>query len=515
MARLNHLENETNNLHFGKSMRLVISPQAQFGEVNIADIQLDPKSRDDIPQLLRGLQHIYTSPELRERVFKILEEVRPCHDGAMVSIETGRPGMEQWKILVLGIIRLGLNIDYDRVHELANQHKTIREMLGHSGWFDETVYTLDTIKNNLRLFTPEILDRINQEVVAAGHRLVKKSPEEKISARCDSFVLETNVHYPTDINVLLDAIRKTIEICAELSKTAGGTEWRQSAYLIRKLKKLYRKAQRIRHSTSKDEAKRQARRDELMKAYTGYLEFAKEIVARAKGARWELSRSGGHLLALARVELDGYLADAERQIDQVTRRVLQGETIPHTEKVFSIFQPHTEWISKGKAGVPVELGLPVCIVEDQYRFILHHQVMEKTTDAAIAVPIVQATRERFPEVTSISMDKGFHSPENQKELAKLVDCVVVPKKGRLSKVDQEREKSPEFIEKRRAHSAVESAINALEVHGLDRCLDHGIDGFRRYVALAVVARNIQRLGAILRDQERKELERRERYKKAA
>ena len=113
------------------------------------------------------------------------------------------------------------------------------------------------------------------------------------------------------------------------------------------------------------------------------------------------------------------------------------------------------------------------------------------------------------------MDKGFHSPENQKELAKLVDCVVVPKKGRLSKVDQEREKSPECIEKRRAHSAVESAINALEAHGLDRCLDHGIDGFKRYVSLAVVARNIQRLGALLREQERKELKQRERYKKAA
>jgi transposase, IS5 family len=108
--------------------------------------------------------------------------------------------MEHWKILVLGTVRLGLNIDYDRVHELANQHKMIRELLGHSGWFDETVYPLDTINNNLRLFTPEILDRINQEVVAAGHQLVKKSPEEKIGARCDSFVLETTVHYPTDIN---------------------------------------------------------------------------------------------------------------------------------------------------------------------------------------------------------------------------------------------------------------------------------------------------------------------------
>jgi transposase, IS5 family len=496
-------------------MRVIIDPQAQFGEVNIADIQLDPKSRDDIPQLLRGLQYIYTSPDLRERVFKILEEVRPIHEGAMVSAEIGRPGMEQWKILVLGILRLGLNIDYDRVHELANQHKTIREMLGHSGWFDETVYTLDTIKNNLRLFTPEILDLINQEVVAAGHQLVKKNPEEKLSARCDSFVVETDVHYPTDINLLLDAIRKTIETCATLSKTAGNTEWRQSAYLIRKLKKLYRNVQRMKHSTSKDEAKRQARRDDLVQAYTEYLGFAKAIVARAKGTRWDLGQSGGHLLPLALVELDGYLGHAERQIDQVTRRVLQGETIPHHEKVFSIFEPHSEWISKGKAGVPVELGLPVCIVEDQYRFILHHQVMEKTTDVAIAVQIVQATKERFSDITSISMDKGFHSPENQGNLANRVDCVVVPKKGRLSKADQKRENNPEFIEKRRAHSAVESAINALEVHGLDRCLDHGIDGFKRYVALAVVARNIQRLGALLREQEQKEFERRARYKKAA
>jgi IS5 family transposase len=155
-------------------MRKVINSQRHFGEVNIADIELDPKSRDDIPQILRGLQYIYTTSKLRDQVFQILEEIRPIRDGALVNAATGRPGMEQWKILVLGTLRLGLNTDYDRVHELANQHKTIREMLGHSGWLDDTEYTLDTIKNNLRLFTPDLLDRINQQVVAAGHRLVKK-----------------------------------------------------------------------------------------------------------------------------------------------------------------------------------------------------------------------------------------------------------------------------------------------------------------------------------------------------
>ena len=215
-------------------------------------------------------------------------------------------------------------------------------------------------------------------------------------------------------------------------------------------------------------------------------------------------------------ELDGYLIHAERQIDQIRRRVLQGEIIPHEEKVFSIFQPHTEWISKGKAGVPVELGLRVCVIEDQYRFILHHQVMEKTTDDQIAVSIVKQAQKRFPSLNAVSMDKGFHSPSNQTQLKEILERVVLPKKGRLSNADKTREADSEFVRLRRQHSAVESAINALEVHGLDKCPDHGIDGFKRYVSLAIVARNVQRLGAVLREQEKQQEERRRGpYKKAA
>jgi hypothetical protein len=473
----------------------------QFGEQDIGAIELDPKSRDDIPQLLRGLQYIYTTPDLRARVFAILAEVIPAGVNGQADANTGRPGMEQWKILVLGVLRLGLNADYDRVHELANEHKTIRQMLGHSGWADGEAdrYQLQTIKDNLRLFTPEILDRINQEVVAAGHRLVKKSPDAPLHVRADSFVVETDVHYPTDINLLWDALRKLIAILAGLCGELGIAGWRQSAYQLRQLKKLYRQVQQLKHSTSQDPEKRAAKQEAVRQAHRAYLAQAEALLARVRETRVHLVVR--HVPAAFLAEIDLYLGDAERQIDQIRRRVLLGQTIPHAEKVFSLFERHTEWISKGKAGVPVELGLRVAVVEDQHRFILTHRVMEKTTDDQVAVGLIEEAQARFPHIASASFDKGFHSPANQSALAALIPRVVMPKKGKLSQTQRERESDPEFLHLRRQHAAVESAINALEVHGLDRCLDHGLDGFERYVALAVVARNIQRLGALLRQQE--------------
>jgi len=402
---------------------------------------------------------------------------------------------------VLGVLRLGLNADYDRIHQLANEHKTIRQMLGHTGWADceEDLYQLQTIKDNLHLFTPELLNRINREVVAAGHQLVKASPDAALHVRADSFVVETDVHYPTDINLLWDAIRKLIEIIAGLCAEIGITEWRQSAYQLRQFKKLYRQVQRLKHSTSKDPDKRAAKQEDVRAAHRTYLEQAEALLARVRETRVHLVLS--QFPAALLEEIDLYLSDAERQIDQIRRRVLCGQTIPHDEKVFSLFERHTEWISKGKAGVPVELGLRVAVVEDQHRFILTHEVMQKTTDDQVAVSLVEAALAGFPNISSASFDKGFHSPANQIALAALVPQVVLPKKGKLSQARREHEAAPEFVDLRRQHSAVESAINALEVHGLDRCLDHGIDGFKRYVALAVVARNIQRLGAILRQQE--------------
>ena len=128
-----------------------------------------------------------------------------------------------------------------------------------------------------------------------------------------------------------------------------------------------------------------------------------------------------------------------RQNDQCALRLLKGETIPQHEKVFSIFEPHTRWISKGKAGYPVELGIPVCILEDQYRFILHYEVMWEGSDVDIAVPIVETTQGQFPDLCAVSFDRGFHSPENRIRLDDLLDDNVLPRMGYLSKVERDCE----------------------------------------------------------------------------
>jgi len=154
----------------GGSMRKVIDPQVMLGQVDISQIKFDLRSRDEIPKLLMGLQYIYCTPEIRREVFKVLETIVPTGTDA----NNGRPGMILWKILVLGTIRLNCNWDYDKVKEIADNHKTIRQMLGHSDYADGYLYPIQTIKDNVSLFTPGILNKINEIVVKAGHNLVKK-----------------------------------------------------------------------------------------------------------------------------------------------------------------------------------------------------------------------------------------------------------------------------------------------------------------------------------------------------
>lgn len=394
----------------------------------------------------------------------------------------------------MGSLRLNLNCDYDRLMELVNNHKTIRQMLGHGFTDDDRSYCLQTLKDNVQLFTPEILEEVNQVVVRAGLKLKKK---ESLAARCDSFVVETHVHYPTDINLLWDAMRKSITLTADYASRVGLDGWRQSGYNCRQVKKAYRKAQQMKRSSSRDVIQKERRHKQIIQAHWDYVELARKFIHKSQATLAIPVADMGLPAAAMVLEIQAYIHHAQRQIEQIERRVIDGEVIGHDEKVFSLFQPHTEWISKGKAGVAVELGLKVCIVEQTDGYLLHHQVMERQTDNEIAVDLIAQTQARYPNLRVCSFNKGFHSPENQVELRKKLDHVVLPKKGRCNKTERDRQDSEVFKTGRRRHSAVASGINALEVHGLDRCLDHGLKGFKRYVALAVVARNIQKLGADL------------------
>jgi len=486
-------------------MRKVVDLQMEFWKKDIVDIEFDLKSRDEIPKLLMGLQHIYGTREIRDQVFDILSRIVPHQ-----TRETGRPGMDLWKILVLGTLRLNCNFDFDKLQELANNHRTLRLMLGHAETDIDSRYALQTIRDNISLLTPEILDEINQVVVYAGHDFTMPKNDEGLRASCDSFVVETDVHYPTDRNLLYDAMRKMISLIAVMCSEIGITQWRQSHHYILKIRRLLRNLERLKRSTSKDEAKKAQREAQIIEAHEHYIQVCEGLVSRVSETI-AIIREMSLVSFTQDVRLNGieeYINHARRQIDQIRRRVVFGETIPHAEKVFSIFEPHTEWISKGKAGVPQELGLKVCVLKDQHGFILHHRVMLRQTDEKLTVTMVQEAKCRFPDLISCSFDKGFYTATNRKELGKMLDLVVLPKKGKLSAMDREIEHGEEFVTHRRAHSAVESSINALENHGLDRCLDHGLRGFERYVSLAVVARNIQILGHLIQQKELKRQKRR-------
>ncbi len=467
-------------------MRKTENQQNQFGEMPIGSIRFNPKDRDDIPVVLRGLQHIYTDGRCRAQVFSLLQS----HVCAEVDPGTGRPGMDLWKILVLGVLKAGLNCDFDRLVNLANSHMDVRRMLGLGTWHDDTRFELQTVIGNVSRLTPQLLSRIGEVVVRSGHEVAGKKPGAPLCGRADSFVVETDVHYPTDVGLLWDSERCLIREVSRAARRCGLPGWRQHRHWKRSVKKLYNSV-----------CKSKQQRNNPQKV-ADYLECCEMLIGRAESTLEQLlSHPSARVHEIAAI--DHFLWHARHQVDLVRRCLLQGETIAAGEKVHSIFEPHTRWVSKGKAGVPVELGVPVTVVEDQYQFIVHHEVMWDGHDVDVAVPVVEQVRSRFPEFIACSFDRNYHSADNRVRLDEMLDLNVLPKKGKLSEAELGREAEESFAAARKQHPAVESAINHLEHCGLDRVRTHGRRGFERTVALSVLTANTKRLGRLLHKRDRK------------
>ena len=459
-----------------------------LGRTRIEDIKINVKSRDDIPAILLGLQELYRNEGLRKAVFELLEQRfgEDCHLGV------GRPGMELWTVLVLAVLKQGLGCDFDRLHEHANTHVVLRELLGY-GEFDRTEHSYDQILRNVSLLDEDTLRAIHELVVRHGQHLCGHEASERLSGRCDSFVVETDVHYPTDRNLLWDSARVMVRVATALAKEWKLPGWRQSAHHQRTLRRLYQRVASTRRS------------DAWLADVDALLGKCKELLAKAETTRTTLAQRGAQEEELE--QLDRYVGHTRRQIEQTDRRILQGEAIPQEEKVFSVFEEHTRWNSKGKAGVPVELGLPVAIVEDQSQFVLEHRILWQGSDTDVALPLITATQECFPELLACSFDRGFHSPDNQAALGDRLDLNAMPVKGRRSARRRAIEEQPDFAEARQQHPAVESAINNLEQRGLDRVRTHGKAGFARTVALSILAANLHRVGLLIRARERERLKR--------
>src|SRR3989337_824071 len=220
-----------------QEMRKKIEQQKKLGAISIAEVKLPLKSRDELPPILKALQHIYATPELKEEVFRIVEE-----KVMRGKKKTGRYGMELWHILVLSVVRTGLDANYDRLEDFANHHSLIRKIMGvETGFAEGKVFSIQSIKDNVSLLDGETINRINDVVLKAGHQLVKKKGEG-LRIKVDTYVLETNVHFPTDMNLLWDAGRKSLDTIEDAIEEGilDWKGWRKGKYWRRELKKLMR-----------------------------------------------------------------------------------------------------------------------------------------------------------------------------------------------------------------------------------------------------------------------------------
>lgn len=469
-------------------MRKRFEQQISIGQKLIEDVVVDTKCRDAFPKLVMALKKLYTTAEYNERLFVILED-----KVLKGKSKTGRTGMDLWVLFVLAQARLCLNISYDRLQDLANNHSTLRQIMGIETdyGFAKKTFEYQNIIDNVTLLDDATLVKINEIIVEMGHETFKKKETEALNLKTDSFVVESNVHFPTDYNLLWDSARKCTDVIKNLvAKHTTIKGWRKLNYWRKELKN---KAREISLSTKKSEEKRK-------EIVLEYLRIALLFSTKIKSKKEALPLIDVDDLKL-HLKLDYYLQMLDKHADLLERRVIKGEKIPHSEKVFSIFETYTEWITKGKQHPNVELGKNVQITTDQFHLIINHKVMENEVDKTTVIALVDNVLNEH-KVKGWSFDKGYYSKENKELVGIFVENLVMPKKGKLNKTEQEEEHHSLFKKLRNKHSAVESNINALEHRGLDRCPDKGFESFKRYVALGVCAYNLHRIGTELLRQEK-------------
>lgn len=485
-------------------MRKRFEQQNELDAQLIPEVKIDGKSRHELPQLLAGLQYIFITPQLNEDIFEILE--RKVLGGKK---STGRLGLSLWEILVLGTMRLNLDADYDTVYDLSNHHEVVRGILGvhtRQVFGEGKYYPLQTLKDNIALLDEETLKEISEVVVKAGHRLKKNGNGQDVALnfKTDTYVVESNVHFPTDINLLWDSARKCLDTIALILREPAPIKiegWRKHNHWRKVAKRNYR------HTANIHQKKGKNYKERLKEATETYLKHSRQLSRQVAQSIEALVNAGQTTIRLSALleSLSYYHKMLEKHIDLVQRRIIKEEIIPHKEKVFSIFESHVEWIQKGKQNNKVELGHLALITTDQYHFIVDHEVLVKQGDSAQPIPLAKRLKTRFAngyKLNSISFDRGFYSVLAKKALQADFEHVVMPRKGKKTQAQLAEQSTKTFVALSKKHSAVESNINELEHSGANRVPDKGLDGFKKYVALGVLAYNLKRLGKLVMEQHR-------------
>ena len=401
--------------------------------------------------------------------------------------ETGRGGLAPGEVLRSLVLMRVKNWDYRELRERIADGYTLRLF---TGFRSRPVPRHTAFHRAFVRLTPATLRAINALVVKAA---VDLGLEDGAKLRIDTTVVETDIHYPTDATLLWDSVR----VLTRLLRRLGALRGRRIAGFRNRTRAARRRMQALQRMTARQRLGQQTAK------YGQLIAIAEEVVACARSA---LASGKGSFddvaIAGLRDEIGHYCGLAENVIDQARRRVLEGEQVPNDEKIYSIFEPHTDLIRRGKVRTPVEFGHKVLLAESARGLITQYQVLEGNPQdeqhVGRSLERHKKTFGRAPEL--YGADRGFYSERNLTLCARSgVEVVCIPQSGGKRAAEREAyERTAAFKQGQRFRAGIEGRISVLfRGRGMKRCLAEGVERFEMLIGAAVLANNLMSIASWL------------------
>jgi IS5 family transposase len=457
-------------------------PQFSFADLELRSqgVQLDPT--------LRGIA------DFLDQHAALVEKVRLDLERGLKKPTTGRHGITPSQTLRALILMRVKNWDYRELRERINEGYTLR---GFTDFDSHPVPQHSAFNRAFLRLTPKTLEAVNQAVIQAA---VELGVEDGKKLRVDTTVVETNIHYPTDATLLWDSVRTITRLVEDLQRklpqgVKGFTNRTRSAR--RRMQELERMSARERHEQQLPKYR------ELIRITEQVVQNARQGVEQAQGAGG-IDGAAGLAIDQLQKQITSYCDLGDKDIYQTRRRVIDGEQVPTEEKVYSIFESHTDLLKRGKARKPVEFGHKVFLAESGQGLITDYQVLEgNPADTNHVGPSLDRHQETFHHPPKwYAGDRGFHSAENEDKCRKAgVGQIGIPQRGGTKTAEREAlEHSPQFKEVQRFRVGIEGRISVLiRGRGMRRCLAKGRERFEVLVGAAVLTNNLMRIAALLKD----------------
>ena len=344
----------------------------------------------------------------------------------------------------------------------------------------ETI-SFQLIDQALLALKPETWQSLNQFFAA---RMVAEEKIDPDYVRSDGTVVETNIHWPTDSSLCYDCYRTVNRIVENARKAGLSPVLKGFRFHVGKIKKLNFRINQNAAAKSKDRKKR------YKNDYDTIISRTEEVVQKAEEIVQRLNANGSDAAIVFAAQLDAYIPFM-KTIVSVARRRFNGEKVPNEEKVFSLFEPHTELIKKGKKDKPIEFGHLIFITQTREKFITDCILYEKSPPETTMLPeVVDRHEDQFGrKPVGIAMDKGCYPGKEKVEELKEdweddVECIGIPSRSN-DFADEEMGRYQRF------RAGIEGSISFLKrCFGLTRVLFKGFKGFCRGVGAAIFCHNI-------------------------